>query len=136
MSDSMYSLFGTDKAMEQSGIVLDYGSAGKIKVARAGGSNSRFAKALEAKMRPYRRQFEAGTMDDEVANKLLIEAFAEGVILGWEKVKGPDGKELKFSRENVIKLFTDLPDLFADVREQAMKVSNFRAEQVEEDAGN
>lgn len=134
--DSLYSLFGTDKNMEQTGVILDYGNAGKIKIARAGGSNTKFSKVLEAKMRPYRRQYEAGTMSDEVANTMLIEAFAEAVVLGWEDIKGPDGKNLKFSRENAIKLFTDLPDLFVDVREQSMKVSNFRMVEVEADAGN
>lgn len=136
MAESLYDLFGTDKELEKDGIVLNYGKGGKIKIARAGGANSRFAKALETKMRPYRRQFEAGTMDETVANDLLLEAFAETVVLGWEGVQDREGNELAFTRENVTKLFKDLPDLFTDVREQAMKFANFRVTQVEADAGN
>lgn len=133
---SLYDVFETNKDIEKTGIILDYGSAGKIKIARAGGSNVNFAKVLEQKMRPYRRQFETGAMADSVANKLLIETFAETVILGWEGVVGRDGNPLPFSRENVIQVLNDLPDLFVDLREQAMKVANFRADVVEADAGN
>lgn len=133
---SFYTVFGTDKDMEQTGIVLNYGKAGKIRIARAGGANAKFAKVLEAKMRPHRSQFENGTMDNETANDLLIEAFAEAVVLGWEGVTDAEGKEIKFSTANVVKVFKDLPELFTDVREQATKIANFRAEEVEADAGN
>jgi hypothetical protein len=60
----------------------------------------------------------------------------ETVLLGWESVTGPDGKPLEFSKENAVKLFTDLPDLFKDIRETAEDMTLFKLELDEADAGN
>ena len=130
-----YSVFRTDKALEKEGIVLDYGDF-KIKVARAGGSNAAFQKALTSKIRPYKRQLDAGTIPDDVAEKLFLEVYAESVVLGWEGVTDEDGKPLPFSKENAVKLFSDLPDLFRDVQNQAAAISNFRAEVTEDTIKN
>ena len=40
------------------------------------------------------------------------------------------------TRDEMIKQFTDLPDLFKDIQEQAGKVSLFRSAELEEDAKN
>jgi hypothetical protein len=139
--DSIYALFQTDKTAEQEGIILNYGRFGKIRVARAGGSNKKFAKALEMGMRPHRSAGKAGLtglegLDDAVAEDILVRAFAESVVLGWEGVKGLDGKLIPFSKDNVIKLFKDMPDLFADVRDQSAQLAAFRAHLTEVDSGN
>ena len=130
-----YSVFLTDKTLEKEGIVLDYGDF-KIKVARAGGSNAAFQKALTSKIRPYKRQLDAGTIPDDVAEKLFLEVYAESVVLGWEGVTDEDGKPLPFSKENAVKLFSDLPDLFRGVQNQAAAISNFRAEVTEDTIKN
>jgi len=134
--DSIYGLFGTDKEMERSGIWLDYGKFGSFLIARAGGSNDRFQKAMERLSRPHRKQIANETLDDDIANDLLLKAFAEAVVLSWKGIKDKDGREMPFTRDNVIKLFKDLPDLFVDVREQAQKSANYRSEEVETDLGN
>lgn len=136
MTTSIYDTFKTDDNMETRGILLDYGDAGKIKIARAGGSNVRFQKALEAKTRPLRRQIDTETLSPEAGERVLVEVFASTVVIGWEDIKDSDGKDIPFSYENCVKLFTDLPDLFIDVREQAMKAANFRTAEIEEDAKN
>lgn len=130
-----YSVFLTDKALEKEGIVLDYGDF-KIKVARAGGANAAFQKALTAKVRPYKRQLDAGTIPDDVAEKLFLDVYAEAVVLGWEGVTDENGKPLPYSKENAVKLFSDLPDLFRDVQNQAAAISNFRAEVTEDTIKN
>ena len=135
-SKSIYALFGTDSSMEQSGIWLEYGEFGRFLVARAGGSNSRFTKSMERLSRPHRRQIQNETLDESIANELLLKAFAESVILRWEGITDSDGKDLPFTRDNVIKLFKDLPDLFIDIREQAAKAANFQAAEVEGDLKN
>ena len=67
---------------------------------------------------------------------MLAEVYADAVIVGWSGVKDEAGKEMAFSRENVIKLLTDIPELFRDIQQQANLVSNFRAEAKEADAKN
>lgn len=134
--DSIYSMFGTDHEMEKRGMIVDFGSAGKILIARAGGANSAFAKVFEAKTRPHRRSIDLGIMDDKLANELLMAAFAETVVLGWEGIKNKKGKLIPFNKKNAIELFTDLPDLFIAVREEAVKMANFKTLEIEDDSGN
>lgn len=146
-----YKMFGTDADLEKNGIKLDYGTFFII-IGRAGGANKKFSNLLAAKMKPHRRAIQTDTLDDKVAEKLVLEAYSEGVIFGWgyyefgenDAIKtvhtglfpSEDGGTLEFNRENVIKVMTALPDLFRDVKEQAEKVSLFRKEVVEADAGN
>jgi hypothetical protein len=133
---SPYDIFETSKNLESGqGITLKYPGF-SIVIHRAGGSNKKFALALSQKMKPYRQQFERGIMDDETSARILIEAYAESVVVGWKDVKDRAGKNIPFNKENVIKLFTDLPDLFNDVKEQAANVAIFREEQEKADEKN
>lgn len=134
---NLYEAYSTDNNLENGeGVVLDYGAAGSITIHRAGGANRKYAKVLLAKMAPYTRQAKLGTLDEEVANRVLAETYAEAVIVGWKGVKGRDGKALTFNKANVVTLLTDLPEFFRDIQEQANMVSNFRAERVETEAKN
>lgn len=137
----LYDNYETDKKLERDGIILDYGTNSKeqpiqIRIARAGGANSKFAKVLEQKMKPYKRALANETMDTKVAEKLLVEAYADAVVLGWDGVEDRDGNAMEFNRDNVVKLFTDLPDLFLDVQSQSQKSALFRAEIREAEQGN
>ena len=128
---SPYELFGTDKNLEaQQGVELDYGDF-SITVHRAGGGNHKFRTVFSQKMKPYQRRFDNGTLDDETAQQILIEAYAEAVIKDWHGVTDAEGNKLDCTVENIVKLFTDLPDLFSDVQEQAQNVANFRQDNKE-----
>ncbi len=129
-----YDIFETNKNLESGeGVTLQYPGF-SITIHRAGGSNKKFAQVLSSKMKPFRQQFERGMLDDETSARILLESYAEGVIVGWKDVKDRAGKTLAFTKENVVKLFTDLPDLFADVKAQAENAALFReqAEKVDE----
>ncbi len=134
---SLYDTFKADSEMESgTGIWLDYGDGGQINIRRAGGSNKRYGAVLAAKMKPYQRQLQNGTMDDEVSRRILAEVYASTVIVGWKGVDGPNGKTLACTEENVVRVLLDLPDLFRDIQDQANSLANFRAEQAEADAKN
>lgn len=133
---SLYKQFKTDAKLEKEGLTLDFGDGVTMLVARAGGSNDRYAKRMEVLSKPYRRQIESGTVDRKVLERVVIEVFAETVVLGWNGVTDEDGKPLEFNRINAIKVFTDLPDLFAEVQEQASKSALFRLSLNEQDAKN
>ncbi len=138
---SLYKQFKTDKNVEKEGIVLNYGKNSKgedieIRIARAGGANVQYAKLIEAKTKPYRRQIQNETLDNEVAEKITKEVYAKAVVLGWTGVEDENGKELEFSFENCMKLFDDLPDLWTDIQQQSTKSALFRADILEQDAKN
>ena len=133
---NIFEMFETDDLLETGGIWIDYGEAGKFLVARQGGANTKFSMVLEAKMRPHRTKMDKKTMPIDLADQVLRETFVEACLLGWEGIKGRDGKEIKFSKAAANKLFEDLPDLFNDLREQAGEMNNFKVGEIEADAGN
>jgi hypothetical protein len=135
MNMNAYELFETDKKVEEDGIDIDYGEF-QIKIARSGGANQKYAKTLEILTKPHRRAIQTETADVKLVQKLLVEAHAKAVVLGWTGVKDREGKPMKFSVDNCIKLFNDLPDLFSDVQEQAAKTGLFRKTVIEESSGN
>lgn len=124
-----YKIFGTDKTLESDkGVTLDYDGF-SITIHRAGGSNRKFGQVLATKMKPHRQRFERGLLDDETSNKILLETYAEAVVVGWSNVTDENGKKLPFSVKNCIKLFTDLPDLYEDVKNAANSAATFLKEQ-------
>jgi hypothetical protein len=133
---SIYKKFRTDKKVEREGIELEYGDGAIFRIARAGGSNKGFKRRMEQVQRKYRRQIHHGLLTEDQGRKVLVEAYADTVILGWENVTDADDNPLDFTRENVIQVLTDLPDLFDDIREQAEDASLFRETIQEADAGN
>jgi hypothetical protein len=137
----LYNQFKTDGDLEKTGIILDYGpnSKGKpmqIRIARAGGTNIAFSKAFERHTKPYRRMFQTGVIDESLSQQVMREVYVDAVVLGWENIEDEAGKELIFSGENVKKVFTDLPDLFADIIEQSKNAALFRATIREADLKN
>jgi len=138
---TLYKQFKADSNAESNGVWLTYGETDDKKpirflIARAGGSNVRFNKSLEKRSRPYRRQIQAGTVLPETLNQISLETYCESVVLGWENVQGEDGAELPFSKENCMKLMTDLPDLYDDIVGQSQRLAVFKAEVEQEDAKN
>lgn len=138
---NLFKQFGTNKNLEKEGVFLDYGlnENGKpirFKIARAGGSNIAFQKALEAKLRPHRRALQADMMDEALAERIMREVYAVTIVLCWEGVTDADGKELPFSKANVVKLFEMIPDFFREIQEQSHKISTYQNEELEADVKN
>lgn len=133
---STYSAYKTDAARETKGVLLDLGDAGKFRIARAGGANATFQKRLAALTKPHRRAIQTGNVDEDVANRLMVQVYCETVLLGWEGVTDEDGAELGFSVAAAVKLLVDLPDLFKDIRQTADDASLFRLDLLETDAKN
>ena len=138
---ALYKQFATDKNVERDGVVLSYGKNSKnkdinIRIARAGGANIRYTKLLEAAIKPYRRQLQNETMDNGVAEDITMRVYAQSVVLGWEGVEDENGNDMDFTVENCMKLFKDLPDLWADIQSQATRAALFRQDILEADAKN
>ena len=144
MSNPLRKAFETDNNLETKGIVLDYGEGVEIIVARAGGANKKFTKTLARLTKPHRVSIRNETLSDDATAKMLHTAYAETVILGWKgmtqdilsKDEVDATKELAFTKDNIIAVFKALPDLFTDVATMSQNISLYRAEQLEQDAGN
>lgn len=133
---SIYKKFATDAALEaDKGVTIDYGDF-KFTLRRAGGTNKAYSKVFNDKYKPYRKMAEAGNLTDEIATRILVETYAETVIVGWDGVTDEKGKKLPFNRDNFTKVMTDLPELFNLVIEEATRLANFRKEEIEAEAKN
>lgn len=129
-----YQMFKTNEALEsEKGKELNYGEF-QITIHRAGGANQKYAKVASTKLKPYARQLHTKTADPKVIEKVMAEIYAEAVIIGWKNVKDGEGKAMAFNKTNVVKLLTDLPELFADIQRAADDVALFREEELEADA--
>lgn len=145
---SLSSQFKTNKTAEVEGVEVQYslnkdGSFSTFRISRMGRSNKNYTKALERATRPYRRVIELGTMDNEIAESLFMKVFVESVLIDWKNiplsdVTGNDRDEgyAPYSRENAVKLFNRLPDLYEDLQEKANSAAMFREDTMEQEAGN
>jgi hypothetical protein len=138
---SLFKQFKTDLKKEQEGIPVTYaanedGSLPTFHVKRRGPTNPQWAKALERESAPYRRLLELGTLDSKIADRIMLRVFCSSVLTGWENVQDKDNKALPYTFENAIQLFTELPELYLDLSEQAGKLAGFRIETQESDAKN
>jgi hypothetical protein len=132
---SPYKTFKADPSMEQEGIWLDYGDF-KIRIARAGGSNVNYAKALEKQAELNKTAIRTNTIKSAQSRALMIKVYATSVLLDWEDVQDENGQTLPFTADNAEKVLTDCPDLFDDIRAQAASLALFRRELLEEAAKN
>lgn len=142
---SMYKQFQTDPQVEISGIYVDYGEF-RVLLARTGGANTRYLKALDAETKPFRRAIQNELLDVDRIRVLAQRAFVNTCVLNWEVKRGDqwvqgieasEGEELlEFTKENVFLTFKNLPDLAQDLENQAGKSALYRAEVLEEAAKN
>lgn len=157
MSNSfLYKTFEMDADLEREGISVNYGSV-KFQIARAGGRNKAFKETFQAKAKRHRTQLENDTMSDDMADRIMAESYAEAVILGWwsrkedahgeavlvkgeeqwtPEIENAEGKMVKYSIDECVRLFLDLPDLFQSIQSYATKAGNYRREEEEADEGN
>lgn len=137
----LYKQFETNKDAETNGIWVQYEDGTdtappRFLVRRAGGANLEYAKALEQKVKPYRRQAQAGMVPFAVLERLQREVFCATVIRDWENVQNREGEKIPYNYANAIRVMTDLPDLYADLQSQANNISLFKEAVVEEEAKN
>jgi hypothetical protein len=145
---SIYEIFATDAEVEKKGKWVDVGPANFL-LARAGGSNTRFQKAMAAVLRPHQRRMQLGMMEPDEATKLAVGPFVDHVLLDWKGVRpikrdeagqimrDPEtrailvGDEIPYAKETAKKLLLEVPDLFTTLQEEAQRVSNYSPEDIE-----
>jgi len=142
---SLYADFKTSEKLEVDGVrFLNGGFA--YTLGRSGGANKKFAKLFERLARPHRRQLENGSLDNTVAERLMRDVFAKTVVLRWETrneegewvdgIELEDGSVVPATPEILVRVFEDLPDLFAQIVEDAKSTTYFRQAGMDDDVGN
>ena len=156
----LYKSIKTNDKLEQEGIWLHVGGT-RIRLARAGGKNTKFITAVEKVARENKRALEF--MNESSSRKLYFKLYAEHVVLDWltedakgtldemgqataednfegeryvRGISGPDDVVVDFNKENVLKTFDDLPDLFIMIKQTAEDPSLYRQELLDGVSGN
>lgn len=129
---NVYSRYGTEKSIEEKGVVIDYDLPGggifSIKIKRAGARNAQWKKIYNEVMKPHAEDIEAGKLSEQENKVLLAEVWAKAVVVGWDNIKDFDGNDTPFSVENCYELFCLYPDLLNDVIADSHLRSNFQDE--------
>lgn len=133
----MYENFQTDKKVEVDGREVDFGDF-RVTIARAGGANKAYQKALEAKTKPLQRVIAVDALDNEKAMDLLKELFSEHIVRNWEVkneddewqqgIEGPNGEVLEFSQANVLATFRALPAVWELIHKEANAIQIFKSQ--------
>ncbi|HBL31851.1 MAG TPA: hypothetical protein DD490_33935 [Acidobacteria bacterium] len=128
------SKFQTNKAAEEDGVWVDVdGNGTKIKVARI--NNPRYKKHFQKITKPYKRQIRNGTLSEDLAEKLLVDALASTILLDWKGfTKG--GEPFPYSVDNARQFLGESADFRDFVSDAANEMENYRAEELEEARGN
>jgi hypothetical protein len=146
MVQSVRKTMKTDVALETGGIEFEYGNV-LLKVARAGGQNQSFNKAVAELANKHRRALEANMMDNDEAQKIGAEIYAKHVVLKWQTklegsdefvdgVEDADGNLVPDTVENRVAFFLEVPDFLIEVKRIAENFAYFRANQAEQMAKN
>lgn len=137
-----YARFSTNQDLETEGVLVNYGEF-RVKLARAGGSNTKYNKLADKKARAQRRM---GSVNLAVLKAISVELLVEACVLNWEvKIDGnwqqglidPETLDLvPFSKDNVAKVLDQLPDLAAALVDEASNLELFLQDEVKAESGN
>ena len=136
---STYEVYKTSKGMEEEGTWVKMNDGSKWKLRR---TNSKFAqKQLDLARKPHLSEIKRSERRNRDVNldtqhEINMNWAAKGLVVDWEGVTDEKNEEMEFTVENVLKVFTDLPDLYLDVVTASAEVANFMEEEEEEDEGN
>lgn len=131
----------------------------RMRVARAGGKNTKFATLYEALTKPFRRAIDTKTLPKEQDTALSRELYAKACVVNWsvadtEVVKGKvvakrddngdviwlDGfmhdpetfEVVPFTWQTVVRVFEAMPELYTYVVQRANDVTTYRDEDGDE----
>ena len=133
---SIYSTFGTNKELEKNGAWVEIDNHTRFLIARIGTVGCEYDKLLRVVTKPHRRAIENESISPELVTKITTETFAKTAVLNWQGVKDEEGNDIQFSKENAVKLLSDLPELADILITFARDFQNYRREQLEEDSKN
>ena len=108
-------------------------------VARAHESNEKFQAEVQRRLEAKRRTLDSlaksdKTRESKLRTEIVMSAFAEVCIKGWENVADENDQPLEYSEENVQKIATLLPELLEDLFKFASDDTNYVGEFDEADA--
>jgi len=121
-----------DEKEYQKGVWVPFPGGHSFLVLRAGPGNKGYARALQSALRPYQRQIDQKTLDNDVAEAILRRVYVRHVVKDWKGFKDDKGNAVPYSPEEADAVFEAMPELFRDVQAMAQEFSTFQMAEIEE----
>lgn len=101
-----------------------------------GGANKRFNQRIEALQKPYRRAIQLGTISDDKAEEIILQAFVETILIEWGNIDIPGA--MPFTAESAKRILADpaWALFYGELRQLANDQSAFMQIETEEDGKN
>jgi hypothetical protein len=144
---SLFAQFATNRKAEVEGVEVTFGGDAVFRIARMSKSNKRYQKMLEQETKPHIHAIRNENLSPEIDEQITMKIFIATILLSWKGVEAPelftqaehsviegDKLYLPFTPENATKLFKALPELYIALKDNAQKMSLFRAEEIETDS--
>jgi len=130
MKTNLDKFYKIDSGLSESGIWFDVTDGTGFKLRPFKQSNPRIKAAMANYFKPYARQVEMGTISIEKQLEIQIKIFIDVCLVEWKGVE-IDDRPAELNKENAMKFFTQLPDLFETLWKHANDFNNYK-----EDLGN
>jgi len=133
---NLFQRYETDQAKEKNGATITIDGA-EFYCRRAGGSNRSYRIVLGRLMEAQRENLLKDVASDEAQTaefEVVLQAFADCVVIGWNNVLDRDGNPWEFSKENFKDLMRSCPDVWDHIRVEVHNFDNFRRETVKQAA--
>lgn len=127
--------YAVDLKAETKGVWRQLGTADFL-IARS--DNEEYLKHVTESWDANREKIEkGGKAADKLSTKLMAEIIADTILLDWKNV-GFEGVEMPYSRDNVVKLFTDpsLRDFHNAILRLASEAAAYRVKEEEKETKN
>lgn len=124
---SMLQITPVNHAAEEDGAWGTYLGV-RLLIARA--NNTKFKRAFRRLSKPYKKQIEKSTLDDDTALDIMTKSLAAAVLNDWDKLSFPE--QVEYSEENAITLLKNDPDCMDFVQEFSADLDNYLKTDIEE----
>lgn len=114
-----------DTGKKEEGVWLDLIDGARIKIAY------NQSERVERKVLTHQEKssFRGREQNFEEKAQMMMEIFAEEVVLDWEGIDEEEGKPLPYSTENALKLLKECPPIKNFVFKESARIENFVQEQ-------
>ncbi len=118
-----FSNFKVNKDKAENGVWFEFAPGFSLKVARF--NSPKVQNYMRKKQKPYLRQINKGTLDEETSRNILRKTLSKFCLLGWKGLIDDDGKEIKYSEEKAFELLAE-PDFLSEVIEIVQSRETFQ----------
>lgn len=127
MKSNLDKLFKTDADLEKNGVWFELSEETGFLLRPFKSQNPRVKAAMAQHYKPYARLIELGTLEIEKQNEINIKLFINACLVDWKGVE-IDGAVVACDKDNALKLFLALPELFQTLWKHVNDYQNYKEE--------